>query len=137
MEVCEPDFATAASEGGTAAATHKWRTQHVNRSSQGHACETNRSPTRVYAIPDSKRETLRCVACAAFKPGIKDDAKACRAVTFGMVVRGCVVRRTGPNPRIGRPHGMALALECFEPSEFATGCRVRRNEHIVEHDRCK
>ena len=68
--------------------------------------------------------------CAAFIPGVKDDAKARRAA----IIKRRVDQSTGPNPRIGLSYSdatTALALECIEPSGCATGepeCTSRGNE---------
>ena len=47
MGVCEPDSANAASERGTAAATHKMA-DTPREQEQGQVCETNPGPIRVY-----------------------------------------------------------------------------------------
>ena len=60
MGVCEPDSANPASERGTAAATHKMA-DAPREHEQGQVCETDPGPTHAYVIPDSLRETLRCV----------------------------------------------------------------------------
>jgi hypothetical protein len=63
----------------------KWRTHHVNRSRQ--VCETNPGPTHAYVIPDSLRETLRCVQTLLLPHPVPKELPSLDPRTINQAVR--------------------------------------------------
>ena len=86
MGVCEPDSANAASERGAAAATHQMA-DAPRETEQGQVCETNPDPTRAYLIPDSLRETLRCVELLLLPHPVPQELPSLDPITITQAVR--------------------------------------------------
>ena len=86
MGVCEPDSANAASERGVAAATHQMA-DAPRETEQGQVCETNPDPTRAYLIPDSLRETLRCVELLLLPHPVPQELPSLDPITITQAVR--------------------------------------------------